>query len=175
MVTENPKKPQFSHEEWINNLFHFWVAFKEFLKTLKIFFQKGKNKVWKEILYSSSKLQKKDFICAGILLSIGLFGHLILLIGLGVLSYQSFLWLKYGVWTEYDLFSVFKYFFENTEIHQWIINPGSWIGMQKLLIWLLESIPVSIALMIPGFSIAISAFGIFFAALVFRYYQLKKL
>ena len=179
MVTENSQQPRFNHEEWIDQLSQFWVTFKqfltEFLKVLKILFQKGKNEAWKEIRYSGSKLQKKDFVCAGILLSIGLFGDLILLIGLGVLAYQCFLWLQNGVWTEYDLFSVFNYIFENTEFHQWMINPESWFGMQKLLIWFLETIPVSLALMVPGFSIAISAIGLFFAALVFRYYQLKKI
>jgi len=179
MVTENPQQPRFNHEEWIDQLSQFWVTFKEFmtefLKVLKILFQKGKKEAWKEIRSSGSKLQKKDFVCAGILLSIGLFGDLILILGLGVLAYQSFLWLQNGIWTEYHLFSVFNYFFENTEIHQWMTNPESWIGMQKLLLWLLESIPVSLALMVPGFSIAVSAAGIFFAALIFRFYQLKKM
>ena len=179
MVTEKPKQARFSHEEWTDQISHFWVTFKQFLteffKALKVLFQKGKNEAWKEIRSSGSKLQKKDYVCAGILLSIGLFGDMILLIGLGVLAYQCFLWLQNGVWTEYDLFSVFNYVFENTEVHQWMINPESWFGMQKLLVWFLEAIPVSLALMVPGFSIAISAIGIFFTALVFRYYQLKKI
>ena len=179
MITENSQQPRFSHEEWVGQLSQFWVTFKQFLteffKVLKVLFQKGKNEAWKEVRSSGSKLQKKDFVCAGILLSIGLFGDLILLIGLGVLAYQCFLWLQNGVWTEYDLFSVFNYAFENTEVHQWMINPESWVGVQKLLLWILESIPVSISLIVPGFSIAISAFGIFFAGLIFRYYQLKKI
>ena len=179
MVTEKSQQARFSHEEWIDQLSRFRVTFKQFLteffKVLKVLFQKGKNEAWKEIRSSGSKLQKKDFVCAGILLSIGLFGDLILLIGFGVLAYQCFLWLQNGVWTEYDLFSVFNYVFENTEVHQWMINPESWIGIQKLLIWFLEDMPVSLALMEPGFSIAISAIGIFFAALFFKYYQIKKL
>ena len=179
MVTENSQQARFNHEEWVDQLSQFWVTFKQFLteffKVLKVLFQKGKNEAWKEVRSSSSKLQKKDFVCAGILLSIGLFGGIILLIGFGILAYQGFLWLQNGVWTEYDLFSVFNYFFENTEVQQWMINPESWFGMQKLLIWFLQAIPVSLALMVPGFSIAISAIGIFFAALVLKYYQLKKL
>jgi hypothetical protein len=46
--------------------------------------------------------------------------------------------------------------------------------MQKLLLWVLESIPVSLALIVPGFSITIMAGGILIAALVFRFYQFKK-
>ena len=179
MVTEKSQQAQFSHEEWIDQLSQFWVTFKQFLieffKVLKVLFKKGKSETWKEIRSSGSKLQKKDFVYAGILLSIKLFGDMILLTGFGVLVYQCFLWLQNGVWTEYDLYTIFNYVFENTEVHQWMINPESWIGIQKLLIWVLEAIPVSLALMVPGFSIAISAIGIFFAALVFRYYQLKKL
>jgi hypothetical protein len=179
MVTGNSQQQRFSHEEWIEQLSQFWVTFKqlltEFFKVLKVLFQKGKNEAWKEVRSSGSKLQKKDFVWVGILLSIGLLGGLILLIGFAVLAYQCFLWLQNGVWTEYDLFAVFNYVFENTEFHQWVINPESWIGMQKLLIWFLEAIPLSLALMVPGFSIAISAIGIFFAVLVLRYYQLKKL
>ena len=179
MVTENSQQTRFSHEEWIDQLSQFWVTFKQFLteffKVLKALFQKGKDEAWKEIRSSSAKLQKKDFVCVGILLAIGLFGNFIFLIGLGVLFYQCFLWLQNGVWTEYDLFSVFNYVFENTEVYQWMINPESWIGMQKLLLWILEVIPVSLALMVPGFSIAISAVSIFFVALILRYYQLKKI
>ena len=179
MVTENSQQPRFSHEEWVDQLFEFWVIFKQFLteffKGLKVLFQKGKNGAWKEVRSSGSKLQKKDFVCAGILLSIGLFGGLILLTGLGVLTYQCFLWLQNGVWTEYNLFTVFNYVFENTEVNQWMINPESWIGIQKLLMWFLVAMPLSLALMVLGFSIAFSAIGIFFAALVFRYYQIKKL
>ena len=65
MVTENSQQARFSHEEWVDQLSHFWVTFKlfitEFLKVLKVLFQKGKNEAWKEIRSSSSKLQKKRF------------------------------------------------------------------------------------------------------------------
>ena len=55
------------------------------------------------------------------------------------------------------------------------MNPESWIGIQKLLLWLLETTPVSLALMVPGFSIAVTAAGTFTLALIFRFYQLKKM
>ena len=48
MVTENSQQTRFSHEEWIDQLFQFWVTFKqfltEFLKVLKVLFQKGKGR-----------------------------------------------------------------------------------------------------------------------------------
>ena len=100
---------------------------------------------------------------------------MILIAGMGLLSYQSFIWLQSGVWNEYPMLTVFNFIFENTAIHQWLMNPESWIGIQKLLLWLLETTPVSLALMVPGFSIAVTAAGTFTLALIFRFYQLKKM
>jgi len=178
MNMENHQQSQFNHEEWINRLFRFIetarqfsIAFAQAFKTL---FQKGLTEAWKEIRAAAKKLSLGDFIFTGTLTSIAVFGGIILLAGISLLSYQSLLWLQSGVWTEYPVLTVFNFLFENTPLHQWIINPESWIGMQKLLLWVLESIPVSLALIVPGFSITIMAGGILIAALVFRFYQFKK-
>ena len=61
----------------------------------------------------------------------------------------------------------------NKNINEIIIRSKN-IGIQKLLLWLLETTPVSLALMVPGFSIAVTAAGTFTLALIFRFYQLKK-
>jgi len=176
MVTENTR---FNIEEWISSFFQFMDTTRqfsfEFLMAVKALFQKGLLETWKEIRSAATKLSAVDFVFAGSLFSIGAFGGIILLAGIGLLSYQSFLWLQSGVWTEYPLLTVFNFLFENTAFHQWMVNPESWIGMQKLFLWFLESIPVSLALMVPGFSIAFLAAGIFTAALIFRFYQLKKM
>ncbi len=178
MNMENHQQSKFNHEEWINRLFgfietarQFSIAFAEAFKTL---FQKGLAEAWKEIRATAKKLSLGDFIFAGTLTSVAVFGGMILLAGIGLLSYQSFLWLQSGVWTEYPMLTVFNFLFENTSLHQWMVTPESWIGMQKLLLWILESIPVSLALMVPGFSITIMAGSILIAALVFRFYQFKK-
>lgn len=179
MVAENPQQPRFNLEEWISSFFQFIETARqfslEFLQAVKVLLQKGLLETWKEIRSASTKLSAADFLFAGSLFSIGAFGGIILLAGIGLLSYQSFLWLQSGVWTEYPLLTVFNFIFENTSFHQWMLNPESWIGMQKLFLWFLESIPVSLALMVPGFSIAVAAAGIFTAALIFRFYQLKKM
>ncbi|MFT4578767.1 MAG: hypothetical protein ACI9UO_001592 [Nitrospinales bacterium] len=179
MNMENHQQSQFNHEEWINRLFQFIetarqfsIAFTQAFKTL---FQKGLAEAWKEIRTATNKLSLADFIFAGTLTSVAVFGGMILLAGIGLLSYQSFLWLQSGVWTEYPMLTVFNFLFENTPLHQWIVTPESWIGMQKLLLWVLESIPVSLALMVPGFSITIMAGSILIAALVFRFYQFKRM
>ena len=102
------------------------------------------------------------------------FGGIIFAVGMGLLTYQVFIWLQSGVWNEYPMLTVFNFIFENTSIQHWLTNPESWIGVQKLFLWFLESIPVSLALIVPGFSITLTAAGIFALALIFRFYQLKK-
>jgi hypothetical protein len=179
MNMENHQQSQFNHEEWINRLFQFIettrqfsIAFAQAFKTL---FQKGLAEAWKDIRAATKKLSLADLIFAGTLTLFAVFGGVILLVGIGLLSYQSFLWLQSGVWTEYPMLTVFNFLFENTPLHHWMVTPESWIGMQKLLLWVLESIPVSLALMVPGFSITIMASGILIAAVVFRFYQFKRM
>ena len=179
MNTENYQESRFNPEEWMNRLFEFMNAVQYFaidlIQAFKTVLQKGLLQIWKEIRSAISKLSPVDFFFAGITLSIGILGGIILIAGMGLLSYQSFIWLQSGVWNEYPMLTVFNFIFENTSIHQWLMNPESWIGIQKLLLWLLETTPVSLALMVPGFSIALTAAGIFTLALIFRFYQLKKM
>ena len=179
MNIENHQQSQFNHEEWLSRLFRFFETARQFsvafAQSFKILFQKGLSKGWKEIKTATKKLSLADFIFTGTLASIAVFGSVIFLAGIGLLSYQSLLWLQSGVWTEYPLLSVFNFLFENTALHQWIINPESWVGVQKLFLWFLESIPVSLALMITGFSIIIMAGGVLIMALAFRLYQFKKM
>jgi len=178
MNTENFQGPRFNHEKWMDGLFQFMEAVQyftiELVQTFKTLLQKGLLQVWKEIRSATSKLSAVDFFFAGAMLSIGAFGGIILVAGMGLLIYQVFIWLQSGVWNEYPMLTVFNFIFENTSIHHWLMNPESWIGVQKLLLWFLESIPVSLALMVPGFSIALAAASIFTLALIFRFYQLKK-
>jgi hypothetical protein len=179
MNIENHQQSQFNHEEWINRLFQFIEIARQFFvafaQTFKVLFQKGLSECWKEIKTTTKKLSLVDFIFTGTLASIAVFGSMILLAGIGLLSYQSILWLQSGVWTEYPLLSVFTFLFKNTALHQWIISPESWVGLQKLFLWVLESIPVSIALMVPGFSITIMACGVLIMALIFRFFQFQKM
>ena len=179
MNTEKYQESRFNPEEWMNRLYEFMKAVQYFaidlIQTFKTLLQKSLLQVWKEIRSATSKLSPVDFFFASITLSIGILGGMILIAGMGLLSYQSFIWLQSGVWNEYPMLTVFNFIFENTAIHQWLMNPESWIGIQKLLLWLLETTPVSLALMVPGFSIAVTAAGTFTLALIFRFYQLKKM
>ena len=178
MNVENDQKSQFNYEEWISRLLQYIKTaqniFIGFTQALIKQIKKGFIEIWNEIRLFASKLSPTDFFFAGINIMVGLFGIMFMIAGIGLLSYQSLLWLQTGVWTEYPLLAIFNFLFENTVLQQWMISPESWIGMQKLFLWFLKSIPVSLALIIPGLSIAFSASVIFFIALVLRFYQLKK-
>ncbi|MDE1045380.1 MAG: hypothetical protein OSA05_08910, partial [Nitrospinaceae bacterium] len=104
----------------------------------------------------------------------GMLGLMIFMAGLGLFSYQAMLWLQNGTWTEFPLFVVFNFLFENTALHQWMVHPESWLGLQKMFSWFLESIPLSMALMIPGISIALFMAGTLVIALTYRFYQLRN-
>ena len=179
MNFERDQQSQFNYDEWISRLLQNIATAQNFLtgfiQAVKLLFKKGLIVVWKEIRTTASKLSAADLFLASMNITVGLLGVIILLAGVGLLGYQSLLWLQTGVWTGYPLLVIFNFLFENTILHQWIINPESWIGMQKLFLWVLESVPASLALIIPGLSIAISASGIFFIALTFRFYQLKNM
>ncbi len=177
MTIEN-HQTRFNHEEWLNHLSRFMETGREFcnelLRALKIILQKGMSVAWKDIRTALSKLTPKDFFVTGLITCAGALGALVFMTGLGIFAYQAFLWLQNGVWTEFPLFAVFNFLFENTSLHQWIIQPESWLGLQKLITWFLESTPLSLALMIPGFSVALLMAGTLVLAILFRFNQLKN-
>ncbi len=177
MNIEN-RQAQFNHEEWIENLYKFLEMarqfFKEVLRGIKALSQKGLAEAWKDIRSAISKLTPKDFIVPGILTMIGLGGFFIFMVGLSLLTYQSILWLQNGFWTEFPLFVVFNFLFENTAFHLWVVQPESWMGLQKLFSWFLENIPLSIALMVPGLSLVLFMAGTLMVVLLYRFFQLKN-
>ena len=115
MNTENFQESRFNPEEWMNRLFEFMKAVQYFaidlIQAFKTLLQKSLLQVWKEIRSATSKLSPVDFFFAGITLSIGILGGIILIAGMGLLSYQSFIWLQSGVWNEYPMLTVFNFIF----------------------------------------------------------------
>ena len=93
--------------------------------------------------------------------------------GFGLISYQVFLWIKDGVWSEFTVKVVFNFLFEGTPVAQWLSNPESWFGLQKITEWLLENIPLSVALIVPSIFTLVGMTCITIAALAFRFYQFK--
>ena len=177
MNIEN-QQTHFNHEDWLAQLYRFIDTGREFtselLKGLKILSQKGLLEAWKDIRTVVSRLTPIDFIVTALISIMALLGLMIFMIGFALFNYQAILWLQNGTWTEFPLFAVFNFLFENTALHQWIVHPESWLGLQKMFSWFLESIPLSIALMIPGISIALFMAGTLVIALTYRFYQLRN-
>jgi len=102
------------------------------------------------------------------------FTSLFLAFGLGLVGYQVFLWIKDGVWSEFATMEVFNFLFENTLLAQWLDNPESWLGLQKIIEWLLYNIPVSVALILPSIMVLVGMMGVTVVALIIRFYQFKS-
>jgi hypothetical protein len=169
---------KFNHEEWLEQLYKFVETGRQFCKEifrgLKALSQKGLLETWNDIRSAVSRLTAQDFIVSGLITFAGMFGVMIFMVGLSLFSYQTMLWLQNGVWTEFPLFVVFNFLFENTALQLWMTQPESWMGLQKMFSWFLETVPLSLALMIPGLSIALFMAGTLTVALLYRFYQLKN-
>ena len=177
MNIEN-NQTRFNHEDWLKHLYSFIDTarqfFNELLLGLKSIARKGLLEIWKDIRSAGSRLTPQDFVITGLITLAGMFGGLIFMTGLGLFGYQAFLWLQDGTWTEFPLFMVFDFLFENTHFHQWMVQPESWVGLQKIFSWILESTPISLALMVPGFSIVLFMAGTLAVALLYRFYHLRN-
>lgn len=169
---------KFNHEEWLEHLYQFMETIRQFcnelFRGLKILSQKGLLEAWKDIRSAISRLTPQDFIVTGLLTSAGLFGIMIFMIGFSLFGYQTLLWLQSGIWTEFPLITIFNFLFENTSLQHWMTQPESWMGLQKMFSWFLDTVPISIALMVPGLSIAMFMAGTMTVALLYRFFQLKN-
>ena len=161
--------------QWIEeNLIQAKEFYREIVVTLKSFAQKFIFKASKELRFFISKLTIVDFVCGGITMAVMAFSSLFLLSGIGLVVYQVFLWMKDGIWPEFPIEVVFNFLFENTLLAQWLSNPESWFGLQKIVEWLLQNIPLSVALIIPSILILSAVASVLTLAIVFRFYQFKN-
>ncbi|HIE42567.1 MAG TPA: hypothetical protein EYP95_05000 [Nitrospinaceae bacterium] len=169
---------KFNHEEWLEHFYRFIETGRQFCSELFIglisISQKSLIEALKGFRSAVSRLKAQDFIITSLLTLTGMFGVMIFMAGLSLFGYQTILWLQNGVWTEFSLFVVFNFLFENTALQLWMTQPDSWVGLQKVFSWILETVPLSFALIIPGFSIALFMAGTLAVAVVYRYYQLQK-
>jgi len=127
-----------------------------------------------ELQFFIARLTVVDFICVSISLGIMAFASLFLLSGFGLVVYQVFLWMKDGIWPELPIEVVFNFLFENTLLAQWLSSPESWYGLQRVVEWLLQNIPLSVALIIPSVLIISGTACISAMAIIFRFYQFKN-
>lgn len=178
MTQEKVHKGDFDHEDWINNMTESQEKAQSFLRevweTFRILLDMGVTRTVKEIKFILTKLTPLDYIGGGLSALFGFMATLILATGFCLIGYQVFLWLVDGVWTEFPLFIIFNFLFENTALHSWIVNPESMYGLQVVVSWILEHTPLSAALIVPGFIFSASMAAIMGMAVVIRYYQFKK-
>ena len=132
------------------------------------------HRINRETGFFIKRLTAWDFVCGGLSMLVMTAGGLLLLFGFSLIGYQTFLWLKDGVWTEFPILMVFNFIFENTWLQGWLTQPESWYGLQKVVLWTLESMPLSLALIIPGLVTVLVSGGVISTALVIRFYQFKQ-
>ena len=171
---EDQKSGHMSWMQWINvNLDNAKEFYEEVKMNLQKITSQAISKVSKELRFFISKLTPVDFFCGCITLGIMSLASLFLASGLGLVGYQIFLWIKNGVWSEFAIIEVFNFLFENTLAAQWLINPESWFGLQKMMEWLLQNIPLSLALIVPSVIVLAGMICVNIAAIAFRFYQFK--
>ncbi len=178
-MTQQTAQPQnYNHTDWLKHISALFGEVRAFAKEagalIKESSKKFFNRAMTEIRFFISKSTMLDYLGGGITAAIGFMATLVFLSGFGLIGYQIFLWLKDGTWTEFPLFVVFNFLFENTALHSWMQNPESWYGLQKVGSWFLENIPLSLALIVPGFTVACAMWAIAIAAICIRYYQFKR-
>lgn len=178
MTQEKMHKDNFDHEHWLKNITDAQEKALSFLgevwETFRILLDMGVTRIIKEIKFIISKSTPLDYIGGGLSAMIGFLATLILVSGFCLIGYQVVLWLIDGVWTEFPLFIVFNFLFEDTALHSWISNPESMLGLQVVVSWILENTPLSAALIVPGFIFAMTMAGIMGLAVMIRYYQFKN-
>lgn len=178
MTQENMRNENIDHETWLKNMAETQEKARIFLfevwETFRVLLDKGVTKTIKEIKFFISKATLVDYIGGGLSALIGFLATLILATGVFLIGYQIGLWLIDGVWTEFPLFIVFNFMFENTALHSWISNPESMYGLQTMVAWILENTPLSAALIVPGFILSATMAGVMVLAVMIRYYQFKN-
>ena len=171
---EGQKIDHASWMQWVDeNLGRAKEFYEEAVINLRSIAKQTISKVIGELRFFISKLTVVDFFCGSMALGIMAFASLFLISGLGLVGYQVFLWIKDGVWSEFAIMVVFDFLFENTLAAQWLSNPESWLGLQKVVDWLLQNIPLSVALIIPSIMVLGGMACMLIMALVFRFYQFK--
>ncbi|MBT4375306.1 MAG: hypothetical protein HOD16_06425 [Nitrospina sp.] len=172
---EDQKSNHMSWIQWINmNLDNAKEFYEEVKMNLREITSQIISRVGKELRFFISKLTSVDFFCGSVTLGIMAFASLFLAFGFGLVGYQVFLWIKDGVWSEFATMEVFNFLFENTLIAQWLDNPESWFGLQKITEWLLYNIPVSVALIVPSIMVLVGMMCVSIVALILRFYQFKS-
>ena len=87
----------------------------------------------------------KDKFFSGILYLLGI---AVLLIGLGLVAFQVFLFLYHGAWVSYSLLRFID--FTPIQFQAWVVRPDQWLGLHKIVYWLLD-VPLAFLALVFGY------------------------
>ena len=178
MPHTNYQDPNIDHTSWIHwleeNLKKAKDLFQQLVIKLQAIIKFIFFKINEELRFFISKLTVVDFLCLSITGAVMALASFFLFSGFGIICYQIFLWMKNGIWSEFSIEVVFSFLFENTMLAQWLNNPESWFGLQRIVEWLLQNIPLSAALIIPSVLIFGGTACILAMTVVLRFYQFKN-
>ena len=149
----------------------------ELLTAGQYFLQKGVRqslaRVKEELRYLFKKFTVFDFVCWNLNLAGLLVSSLVFFAGIGIVSYQAFVWLKDGVWNAMPLMAVFDFLFANTALQEWVQNPASWQGLHQVIEWNLTNVPLSLVLIVEGAVLSAGLLAIMALAILIRRFQFK--
>jgi len=150
-----------------------WTFTKDMARPWKAFFENYILRVKNDSRQVVRRFTFMDYFFGGLSSLLMLVASLIILAGVGIVSYQSFMWLQDGVWKELPLFSAFNFLLEGTALHGWVSEPHSWLGLHNMVVWCLENIPLALILIIDGMAVIFLVMAIMTMGLSLRYYQIK--
>ena len=151
----------------------FWTFIKDMARPWKAFFENYVLRIKNDSRQVVHRLTFTDYLLGGVSLFILFLAGLTILAGMGIVSYQSFMWLKDGIWKELPLFASFNYLLDGTALHGWVSDPQSWLGLHNMVVWCLENIPLSLILIVDGMAVMFIVFAVVTMGLSFKYYQIK--
>jgi len=141
------------------------------------FLQKGVRQsltqVREELRFLYQKFTVLDFVCWNLNLVGLLASSLVFFAGIGIVSYQTFVWLKDGVWNAMSLMAVFDFLFEGTALQEWVQNPASWQGVHQVIEWNLTNVPLSLVLIVEGAVLSAGLLAMMALAILIRRFQFK--
>ncbi len=135
--------------------------------------RKSLTRVKEEFRFLYQNFTVFDFVCCNLNLAGLLISSLVFFAGIGIVGYQSFVWLKDGVWNALPLMAVFDFLFENTALHEWIQNPASWLGLHQVIEWNLTHVPASLVLIVDGAVLSAGLLAMMVLAILIRRFQFK--
>ncbi len=149
----------------------------DLLKAGQYFLQKGVRQslvqVKEEIRFLFQRFTVFDFVCCNLNLAGLLLSSLVFFAGIGIVGYQSFVWIKDGVWNAMPLMAVFDFLFENTALQEWVHNPASWTGLHQVIEWNLTNVPLSLVLIVEGGLLSAGLLAMMVLAILIRRFQFK--